>query len=127
MIYIPEGDAHPFVEVLGRLQAERRAGGELPRILQVSKGFNYTWDGAKPYGDHVVADRMSLNGQRIDPAASYRVTVNNYLSAGGDGFVVLKDGVAPQFGVYDVDALYGYFQANSPIAAAAADRIARIN
>ncbi len=100
---------------------------KLPRILQVSKGFNYTWDGAKPYGDHVVADRMSLDGKRIDPAASYRVTVNNYLSAGGDGFAVLKDGVAPQVGVYDVDALYGYFQANSPIAPAAADRIARIN
>jgi len=100
---------------------------KLPRILQVSKGFNYTWDGAKPYGDHVVADRMSLDGKRIDPTASYRVTVNNYLSAGGDGFAVLKDGVAPQVGIYDVDALYGYFQANSPIAPAAADRIARIN
>jgi len=23
---------------------------EQPRILQVSKGFNYTWDGARPYG-----------------------------------------------------------------------------
>ena len=40
---------------------------------------------------------------------------------------MLKDGTAPQFGVYDVDALYGYFQANSPIGPAAADRIARIN
>ena len=39
-----------------------------PRILQVSRGFNYSWDGAKPYGDRVIADRMSLNGQRIDPA-----------------------------------------------------------
>ena len=49
-----------------------------PRILQVSKGFNYAWDGTKPYGERVIADRMSLNGQRIDPATSYRVTVNNY-------------------------------------------------
>ena len=87
-----------------------------PRILQVSKGFSYTWDGAKPYGERVIADRMSLNGQPIDPAASYRVTVNNYLAVGGDGFTALKEGTAPQFGVYDVDALYAYFQANSPIA-----------
>src|SRR6202022_2280903 len=86
-----------------------------PRILQVSKGFNYTWDGAKPYGDRVVADRMSLNGQRIEPAQNYRVTVNNYLAVGGDGFTVLKEGTAQQFGIYDVDALYAYFQANSPI------------
>jgi 5'-nucleotidase len=100
---------------------------QLPRILQVSKGFSYTWDGAKPFGEHVIADSMSLNGQRIDPAASYRVTVNNYLSVGGDGFTVLKDGIAPQIGLYDVDALYSYFQANSPIAPTAADRVARIN
>jgi 5'-nucleotidase len=98
-----------------------------PRILQVSKGFNYTWDGAKPYGEHVIADRMSLNGQPIDAAKSYRVTVNNYLAVGGDGFTVLKDGTAQQFGSYDVDALYAYFQANSPIAPATAVRIVRLN
>jgi 5'-nucleotidase len=98
-----------------------------PRILQASKGFNYTWDGARPYGNRVAADSMSLNGRRIDPATSYRVTVNNYLAVGGDGFAVLKDATAKQFGVYDVDALYAYFQANSPIAPATADRIVRMN
>jgi 5'-nucleotidase len=98
-----------------------------PRILPVSKGFNYAWDGAKPYGERVVADRMSLNGQPIDPAKSYRVTVNNYLAVGGDGFTVLKEGTGQQFGIYDVDALYGYFRANSPIAPVAPGRIARMN
>ncbi len=97
-----------------------------PRILQVSKGFTYTWDNAKPYGDRVVAESMSLNGQRVDPARSYRVTVNNYLAVGGDGFTVLKEGTGQQFGIYDVDALYGYFQANSPIAPATVDRITRL-
>src|SRR6202035_3572702 len=38
-----------------------------PRILQVSKGFAYAWDSAKPYGDHVSADSLALNGARIDP------------------------------------------------------------
>jgi 5'-nucleotidase len=98
-----------------------------PRILQLSKGFNYTWDGARPTGERVIADRMLLNGQRIDPTASYRVTVNNYLAVGGDGFTALKEGSAPQFGGYDVDALYAYFQANSPIAPLTADRIQRMN
>jgi 5'-nucleotidase len=98
-----------------------------PRILQVSKGFFYAWDAAKPNGERVMADRMALNGQRIDPAASYRVTVNNYLAVGGDGFTVLKEGTAPRFGVYDVDALYAYFKANSPISPVAADRIVRLN
>jgi 5'-nucleotidase len=98
-----------------------------PRILQVSKGFAYAWDHSRPDGERIVADRLSLNGTPIDPAASYRVTVNNYLSVGGDGFTVLRDGKAPQFGVYDVDALYTYFRSNSPVGPTAADRIVRLN
>jgi 5'-nucleotidase len=75
----------------------------------------------------VLAERMSLNGQPIDPAARYRVTVNNFLSVGGDGFTVLTQGTGAQIGVYDVDALHAYFGANSPISPTAADRIVRVN
>jgi 5'-nucleotidase len=98
-----------------------------PRILQVSKGFSYVWDATKPYGEHVIAARLSLNGKRIDPAARYRVTVNNYLSVGGDGFAVFKQGTGQQYGVYDVDALYAYFLANSPIAPTRTGRVIRAN
>ena len=98
-----------------------------PRILQVSKGFAYAWDGSKPDGERVIAERMSLNGQPLDPAGSYRVTVNNFLSAGGDGFTVITQGTAPLIGVYDSDALHTYFGANSPVGPTAADRIVRIN
>ena len=98
-----------------------------PRILQVSRGFSYAWDNSKPDGERVLAERMSLNGKPIDPAASYRVTVNNFLSVGGDGFTVLTQGTAPLIGVYDTDALHAYFQANSPVGPTAADRIVRIN
>jgi 5'-nucleotidase len=98
-----------------------------PRILQVSKGFAYAWDSTRPEGERIIAERMSLNGKVIDPAASYRVTVNNYLSVGGDGFTVLKDGTAQQVGIYDVDALFDYFRANSPISPGPTDRIVRVN
>jgi 5'-nucleotidase len=98
-----------------------------PRILQLSKGFSYAWDATKPFGERVIADSMALNGARIDPATRYRVTVNNYLALGGDGFTALKDGTAPQFGVYDDEALFAYFQANSPIGPGTPDRIARKN
>ncbi|NOJ38397.1 bifunctional metallophosphatase/5'-nucleotidase [Bradyrhizobium australiense] len=98
-----------------------------PRILQVSKGFSYAWDATRPDGERVLAERMSLNGQPVDPAASYRVTVNNFLFVGGDGFTVLTEGTAPQVGIYDVDALHAYFAANSPVSPTAADRIVRIN
>jgi 5'-nucleotidase len=98
-----------------------------PRILQVSKGFEYTWDNAKPYGEHVAAESLALNGARIEPAQAYRVTVNNYLSVGGDGFTVFKDGKAPLTGGYDADALDAYFKANSPLSPGQPDRIKRAN
>jgi 5'-nucleotidase len=98
-----------------------------PRILQVSKGFAYAWDASKGDGERIIAEKMTLNGEPIDPAASYRVTVNNFLSLGGDGFTVLKEGQAPLTGPYDVDALQAYFQANSPVGPAPGNRIQRVN
>jgi 5'-nucleotidase len=98
-----------------------------PRILQVSKGFRYSWDAAKPFGAHVDATSMKLNDAPIDPAKTYRVTINNYLALGGDGFAAFKEGQNAQFGIYDVDALFAYFQANSPIAPVPPMRIARTN
>jgi 5'-nucleotidase len=70
---------------------------------------------------------MSLDGERIDPARSYRVTVNNYLADGGDGFTVLKGGTAPRYGRYDAEALHAYIRDNSPVAPAPGNRIARVN
>ena len=98
-----------------------------PRILQVSNGFNYAWDNSRPDGERILADRMSLNGTPIDPTAGYRVTVNNFLAVGGDGFTVLTQGTSQQISVYDIDALNTYFLANSPVAPGATNRIARIN
>lgn len=98
-----------------------------PRILQVSKGFSFAWDNSKGDGERIVAERMTLDGARIEPAARYRVTLNNYLSVGGDGFTVFTEGADQRTGVYDVDALYDYFRANSPIGPGAGGRIGRIN
>ena len=98
-----------------------------PRILQVSNGFSYTWDNARPYGERVIADSMKLNGARIDPTAGYRVTVNDFLSAGGDGFSVLKQATPPRVGIYDIDALDAYFQAHSPVSPGGSGRIVRVN
>jgi 5'-nucleotidase len=98
-----------------------------PRILQVSKGFSYRWDAARPFGERVVAASMMVNGAPIDPAASYRVTINDYLALGGDGFAALKDGIAQQYGVYDDEALFDWIGTNSPVTPGPPDRISRVN
>ncbi|MBB1091857.1 5'-nucleotidase C-terminal domain-containing protein [Rhodopseudomonas palustris] len=98
-----------------------------PRILPVSKGFSYAWDNSGAPGARIIAERMTLNGQPIAADRSYRVTVNAYLAAGGDGFSPFTQGTDRLTGVYDVDALFGYFKAHSPIAPAPLDRIIRLN
>jgi 5'-nucleotidase len=98
-----------------------------PRVLQVSNGFTYAWDASRPVGERVLADRMMLDSRPIDPAATYRVTVNDYLASGGDGFTVAKEGTARQVGVYDAEALFAYFKASSPVSPLAPSRIVRLN
>ncbi len=96
-----------------------------PRILSVSQGFSYTWGDPGPDGGRVVADSLRLDGERLKPVARYRVTVNNYLAAGGDGFAAFRDGGERRIGVYDVDALFAYVQRHSPLAPPPSGRIAR--
>lgn len=95
------------------------------RILQVSKGFSYNWSAGAACGSKV--SNMALNGVAIDPAASYRVTVNSFLADGGDAFAVLKDGTSRLGGAIDTDAFEAYLQANpSGVAPGAQNRITRL-
>lgn len=98
-----------------------------PRILQVSNGFSYIWDASKPLGERVIVDKMTLNGKPIEPGTGYRVTVNDYLAVGGDGFTVAKLGGSPQYGGYDADALFAFFKAHGPIGPLPPTRILRVN
>lgn len=98
-----------------------------PRILQVSIGFSYSWDASKPFGERVIVDKMTLNGKPIEPATGYRVTINDYLAVGGDGFTVAKRGASPQYGGYDADALFAFFKAHGPIGPLPPTRILRVN
>jgi 5'-nucleotidase len=95
------------------------------RILQISKGFTYTPNSAAPAGSRI--SNLALNGTPIDPAATYRVTTNDFLANGGDGFTTLTGGTdrvsAPAF---DVDALVAYLGANSPVAPPPLNRITKV-
>jgi 5'-nucleotidase len=99
-------------------------GQTVQRILQVSEGFTYTWSSTAAPGSKV--SNMALNGAPIDPAATYRVTTNDFLANGGDGFTNLTGGtdrtVAPDF---DVDSLAAYLGANAPVPPGPQDRITR--
>ena len=96
------------------------------RILQVSAGFTYTWQASGGTCDKVNPASIMLDGQVIDPAASYRVTVNSFLADGGDSFPILIQGTNRLGGAVDTDAFEAYFAANSPVPPGPQNRITRI-
>jgi 5'-nucleotidase len=101
-----------------------------PRILSVSAGFTYTWDGAVPQATCEKVSNIAIGGTPVDPAATYRVTVNSFLADGGDRFFVLREGTNRAGGPLDLDAFEAYFAgttAASPLPTPALDRITRVN
>ncbi|RKN09832.1 bifunctional metallophosphatase/5'-nucleotidase [Streptomyces radicis] len=98
-----------------------------PKILQPSAGLAYTLDLTRSGADRIVADTVTVGGEPLDPAATYRVAVNSFLAGGGDGFATLAEGGNPLVGDDDMAVLGAYLTANSsegsPLSAPAADRI----
>ena len=109
------------------LLEQQWVGQTSPRILQVSDGFTYTWDDLEPDGAKVVAGSVEIGGVPVVAGTDYRVTVNSFLSDGGDNFTVLVDGTDRLGGEVDLDALVRYVGDNSPVAPGPQDRITRLN
>lgn len=102
-------------------------GQTTQRILQPSNGLRYSWSAAAPACAKVVEltftptdvstvppltlgapDRVVVGGVVQNPGKTYRVTVNNFLAGGGDGFQVLVGGTNVIGGAQDIDALTAY-------------------
>lgn len=95
------------------------------RVLQVSNGFTYSYNGAAPAGSRVDAASIKLNGTTIAAGTSYRVTMNSFLATGGDGFTVFNQGTSQLGGEVDLDALVAYFAANATVAPGPQNRITK--
>lgn len=79
------------------------------QTFSASEGFAMTYDMRRPVGSRVVS--ASINGQPIDPASSYRVTMNSFLAAGGDSFTVFNEGTDATTGPVDLDGFEAYLTA----------------
>lgn len=101
------------------------ANQPFPRILKTS-GLTYTWDNNRPIGDRII--QVLRNGFPIDRQATFSVTVNSFMAAGGDNFTVLLQGRNQVGGPLDLDALIAYIQSLAqPFSAALEGRIVRLN
>jgi 5'-nucleotidase len=89
--------------------------GRVASLLIPSMGFRFRYDLVQPQGNRVT--RMELDGKPIDPTANYRVTVNNFLSSGGDGFSAFSVGTDAVDGGMDLDAMEAWLAKGQPIPA----------
>jgi 5'-nucleotidase len=88
------------------------------RFAIPSAGFKYRWDGAQACGARIsnvtlrtsggVETLVDAAGVVQNPAKTYRVTVNNFMADGGDGYSTLRKGVDRIGGAQDIDALTAY-------------------
>lgn len=79
------------------------------QTFSASEGFVLSYDLERPVGQRVVS--VTLNGQPIDPAASYRITMNSFLAAGGDSFTIFEDGTDSVIGPVDLEAMEAWLAA----------------
>jgi 5'-nucleotidase len=114
-------------EMLRRLLEQQfpGCGGQTTqRILQVSNTFRYEQIPAAADCAGKIG-RMFVSGVQVAPTDSFRVTMNSFLAAGGDGFTVFNEGTDALGGAQDIDALVAAFTAAEPagIAVPPLDRI----
>jgi 5'-nucleotidase len=127
--------------------------GTSNRIMQISNGFKYTWKASGTCGTRITdvtftptdltgmapvitgsVHNIVVGGVVQNPTATYRVTVNNFMATGGDGFGVLLGGTNVLGGAQDIDALVAYLTAfpaatpyNPADSSLAKPRITRVN
>ncbi len=85
-------------------------------MLQIPSTLTYTRTGNRalvngidtPAGD--TASNIMVGGQPLNLAATYRVTVNNFLADGGDGYSVFRRGTNRYVGEIDLDAFARYVE-----------------
>lgn len=88
------------------------AGASRPFLkLGVSEGLSYTYDPAAAQGERITS--ITLDGEPIDPAASYSVAANSFLAAGGDNFATFSEGTDKKdTGKIDLQSMVDWFSEN---------------
>lgn len=95
------------------------------RMLQVSTGFSYAYDRARPRGQRIDVGALTIAGRPLDRTARYRIAISDFLFNGGDAFTVAGEGTSPLDVGLDVDLFVDYLKKHSPVAPGPQNRIIR--
>lgn len=82
--------------------------------LGLSDNVNVVADPTAAAGSRIKSVR--IDGEPIDPAATYKVSTFSFLGNGGDEFTAFRNGPMLDTGLLDLDLFRGYIAENSPIA-----------
>ena len=97
-------------------QWQRDADGEVPSRpylqLGTSDNVRYTFDPTREEGQRITS--LTVDGEPVQDAESYRVAVPSFLAAGGDNFHAFTEGETVDTGVLDYEAWVDYLGANAP-------------
>ena len=99
-----------------RAQTER----EQQTIFASSRGFRQVFERD---GEGYRFVSATLNGRTIRPEQTYRVTMNSFLSTGGDGFTTFAEGTDAVTGPTDLDAIEAYLDGEAVRDLPVTDRI----
>ena len=103
------------------------AGSSRPFLhLGVSDGFTYDLAKTIVAGEctSITVSNVKLNGVDLDLNSTYIVTVNSFLSDGGDNFSTFASITAPKIdGGIDLEALTNYLGTFGPVAPPPTDRV----
>ncbi|QJR10951.1 Endonuclease YhcR [Usitatibacter rugosus] len=92
-------------------------GATTTRVMLASAGLKYTWDGSQACNSRIRSVTLSsggatetivTNGVLANPTKTYRVTVNNFMATGGDGYSTFLKGTSQLGGAQDIDAFVAY-------------------
>lgn len=115
-------------EIVSVLEEQCQPPGSSRPFLHLGVSEGFTYDLAKTIvgGEctSVSITNVQLDGVALDPAASYNVTVNNFLADGGDNFSTFAGVDGPRIdGGNDLTALIGYLGTFSPVGPPPTDRV----
>jgi 5'-nucleotidase len=96
----------------------------------VSNGFGFSWTVANADGsgqNAADATSFTINGAALDPAATYKVAITDFVGNGGDGYSAFKACTLQSIVGVDLDAFQAYLGAHEspPLAPPAANRITK--
>ena len=86
------------------------------RILQISQGFSYAWSKSAHQGRRRDAASIKIDGKPLNPDGLYRVTINSFLTDGGDEFSIFENGAQRMGDGSDLEAFVAYLGAYPLIA-----------